>query len=260
MNWTEVEIDKLKSLAGQMLYVDIAKILKRSPAMVTFQARKLRLPKARHLLGKWNSKHSHLQEEVLIYYQKHSFEETAKKFDLTISEMKSCMTYAYRRADLSHLRKATNDHSPWSSQQLKFLLRHAGLRDREWIAKKIGRGNKTCIKERMQFLGIASRNLQGLTMSQFIEAFGKRPNFFLQTTAGPRSRSAAPTLWKIVPWVWLDQEIKGGRLQTAIEMKILVSTHAIFQEWIFDGNSIAKMKRICAAGRKQIGLTTWRGK
>lgn len=256
--WTEGEIKKLKALAGTMFFKDIAKILKRSPAMVCHQARKLRLPKADHLFGKWNNKHAHIREEVLTYFLKHSFEDTAKRFDLTHSELKSCLTNAYKIPELRHLRKATNDHSPWNTKQLKFLLRHAGLRDRDWIANKIGRGNRTCIKERMQFLGIASRNLQGLTLSQFIEAFGERPKFFLQTVAGPKAQSKA--YWKIVPWVWLDKEIKAGRLKTAKEMSILISTHAIFQDWIFEGNSLEKMKRICAAGRKQIGLTTWRFK
>lgn len=170
-----------------------------------------------------------------------TWDETKEKFGLTHSELKSLFTYGYRSPEFKHLRKETRDHSPWKLDQLKILLRYSGLRPRQFVAEKIGRGNvKSCIKERYKKLGIASRNLQGLTLSQFIKVFGKRPEFYFQTDCGP----AAPTRWKIVPWVWLDEQIKTKKLETSTEMKILISARAMFQEWIFEGNAIKKMKRI----------------
>lgn len=181
------------------------------------------------------------------YFVTHTWEETKEKFGLTQSELKSIFTVGYRLPEFKHLRKETRDHSPWSVKQLSFLLRHTGLRPRKWIAEQIGRGNEVCIKERMQTLGLASRNMQGLTLSQFREAFGCEPDFYLQTDAGPDGgpKASLPTRWKIVPWVWLDRELKEKRLKTVRELRMLISARAMFQDWVFGGNALAKMKRIC---------------
>lgn len=257
--WSDAEEVKLRRLAakGTMFYSEIANELGRRPASVHWKRRKLGLPsnkeKLRSRCAEWNRKHVHLQGPVISYYQKHSFAETAKRFGLTLSEMKSCLTYAYKNPDLLGIRKATNDHSPWSTKHLKFLLRHCGLRPRTWVAKQIGRGNDVCIKERLQRLGLSSRTLQGITLSQFMQAFGKRPDFYLQTDAGPKGISGKWSIaphWKIVPWVWLDQELKAKRLKTAPEFRQLVSARAMFQEWIFEGNALRKMKRIVKAAKR----------
>jgi len=256
--WSEDDEHRLRKLAskGSMFYTEIAEALGKTPQSVRWKAKKLGLQSTRATLrdrfGKWNSRHAHLREPAMRYFLRHSFEETRKKFGLTKREMKSLMSASYLDPRLKHLRKETRDHSPWSAAQLKFLLRHAGLRNRDWIAERIGRGNRTCIKERMQALGIASRTIQGITLSQFIQAFGRRPDFYLQTAAGPNggAKGTLPTRWKIIPWVWLDQELKAKRLKTAPEFRHLVAAMAMFQEWIFEGNAIAKMKRICAEGRR----------
>jgi hypothetical protein len=115
--------------------------------------------------------------------------------------------------------------------------------------EKLKRGKNVChIKEKLQALGLSSRTLQGLTLSQFIEAFGKRPEFYLLTDAGPNATSGAHkrahTHWRIVPWAWLDQELKAKRLKTMKELRLLIATRAQFQEWIFEGDALKKMKRI----------------
>jgi hypothetical protein len=256
MIWTEGDIAKLKRMASQnkFFYTEIAKALGRPVQAVRWKARQLGLKSTqktlKHRFGKWNSKHCHLRPQVMKYFMTHSWEETRKHFGLTKSELKSLFTIGYRMPQLKHLRKETRDHSAWSAKQLKFLLTHAGLRPRKWILKQVGRGNNVCcIKERLQTLGLSSRTLQGITLSQFRQAFGHEPEFYLQTDAGPDggAKTSLPTRWKIIPWVWLDQEIKTKRLKTAKELKMLIAARAMFQEWIFEGNALRKMKRIVRA-------------
>jgi hypothetical protein len=248
--WSERDVERLRRLAAtdQLFFSEIADRIGKKPAAVRWKAKKLGIRRpARHRLGKSNSKHSHLRERAMRYFLKHTFEETQKKFGLTKSEFKSLMTVSYRDPNLKHLRKETREHSPWSTEQLKFLLTHAGLKNRDFIAKEIGRGNRTCIKERMQKLGIASRNIQGITLSQFIKAFGHRPDFYIMTSAGPDGgkKGGLPTRWKIIPWVWLYGELKSKRLKTAPEFYHLVKAMALFQEWIFEGDALNKMQAIC---------------
>lgn len=253
--WDAVLDARLRSLAAKkMMATEIAKEIGKKPASISWRMRKLGLTSTRFTadgrFGKWNEKHAHLREAVLVYFQTHTRDQTAKKFGLTDSELKSLFSVAYKMKEFAHIRKDKRLHSAWSTSQLKFLLRHAGLRPRKWIMEKLGRGTNVChIKERLQALGVSSRTLQGITLSQFRQAFGTEPEFFLQTDAGPNGglKTALPTRWKIIPWVWLDQEIKAERLKTVKEFAILVSARAAFQEWIFDGNALKKMKRIVKA-------------
>lgn len=252
--WTEEDEMKLRRFRAQntLLYTEIAEKLGRSVQSVRWKAKTLGLPSTQktlsHRLGAWNAKHKHLRLPALRYYQAHTAKETAKRFGLTDREFKSLITVTYKTAAWKKLRKETRTHEPWSAKELKFLLRHAGLVPRKKIMEKIGRGKNVChIKERLQTLGVASRTIQGITLSQYINAFGERPRFFLKTSAGPDggAKGTLPTRWKLVPWVWLDQELKAKRLKTAPEFRMLVSSMAMFQDWIFEGNALRKMKRIC---------------
>jgi hypothetical protein len=237
---------------GQKFNTEIARLIGKRPASVSWRVRKLGLTPSRRRacadrMGGWNAKHAELRGPAMKYFMTHSWEETRKKFGLTESELKSVFTVGYRMPEFKHLRKETRDHSAWTAKQLQFLLTHAGLRPRKWILSQLGRGKNVCtISERLQALGLSSRTLQGLTLSQFREAFGQEPAFFLQTDAGPDGglKTSLPTRWKIIPWVWLDQELKAKRLKTAKELRMLIAARAQFQEWIFGGNALRKMKRI----------------
>ncbi len=249
IGWTEEQDRELRKLAGtnRFFFTEIADQLGRRPASVVYRAKKLGLASTRstqaHRLGKWNSIYSAKRGAVMKYFVTHTWDETRERFGLTQSQLRNLMTAGYRMPEFKHLRKDTRDHSPWSAKQLQFLLTHAGLRPRKWIMAKLKRGTNVChIKERLQALGLSSRTLQGLTITQFREAFGSEPGFFLQTDAGP---TGLPTRWRIIPWVWLDQELKAKRLKTAKEFRQLVTARAMFQEWIFEGNALKKMKRIC---------------
>jgi hypothetical protein len=251
--WSDEQTEKLRSLASlnKYFYTEIAERIGKPVKSVRWKARKLGLQstqitiKGRH--GKWNAKHKHLRRPAMKYFLTHTWEETQKHFGLTRSELRSLFTIGYQQPELRHLRKETRTHKAWSNKELTFLLTHAGLRPRKWIMNQLGRGSNVChIKERLQTLGLSSRTLQGLTLSQFKEAFGERPSFYLQTDAGPDGgpKGTLPTRWKIVPWVWLELELKAKRLRTVRELRMLIQTRAMFQEWIFGGSALRKMKRI----------------
>lgn len=234
------------ALSGNILNKDIAKRIGRNPGAVSYCLRRIGVKNTAKdkIIGKWNNIHAHLREPLLKYFLNHSAEECQKKFNLTASQFKSCITYAYKQPELTHIRKDNRRHDPWSTKELKFLLKHCGIMPRDWIAKELSRGGELGIKDRLELLGISSKNLNGLTLSQFRQAFGIEPKFFIQTKAGPGYGKYSPTFYKIIPWVWINTEIKNGRLKTHPMFVQLVSSMAIFQEWIFEGNALRKLKRI----------------
>lgn len=240
--WDEQEYDELKRLIGQGLTnVEISEIMDRPRTGIVI--------KANRVLGgnpnyqKRITKHSHLREPVMHYFVTHTWEQTRKQFKLTESELKSLFTVGYRDPKLKHLRKDTRRHDSWSVRELRFLLTHSGVMPREWIGRKLKRGTPVCIKEKLEQLGLSSRTVNGITLSQFIKAFGERPGFVLHTKAGP-GRGGTSTYFQIVPWVWLDCELRSRRLRCAKPFRQVVSTMALFQEWIHQGNALAKLKRI----------------
>ncbi len=251
--WSQQQVEELIRLVktGNILNKDIAEKLGKKPASVSFKLRRLGLKNtaAKKVIGKWNIKHAHLREKVMTYFLTHTNEETAKKFNLTKSELKSIFTIGYRLPQFKHLRKDTRRHDAWSTKEYKFLLQHSGLKSRDWIAKKLNRGGELVIKDRLDLLGVSSVTLNGLTISKFRDAFGKNPEFYLQTEAGPKRqlkhKGNSCSFYKIVPWVWLDKEIKLKRLKTHAVFSQLIESMAIFQEWYFEGNALKKLKKIC---------------
>lgn len=248
--WTDKETLEIVNMAssGAILNKDIAAYFDRRPAAVTFKLKTLGIKNTaiKYVIGKWNSKHAHLREDLLRYYLTHSAEECQKRFKLTPSEFKSCLIYAYRIPEFKHLRKETRRHDAWTAYEFKFLLQHSGFRSREWIAKKLKRGGHLGIKDRLEMLGVASKSVNGLTLSKFREAFNKEPDFYLKTKAGPGRGKYSATYYKIIPWVWLDQELKAKRLKTHKIFRKLIASMALFQEWVFEGDALIKMQRICA--------------
>lgn len=234
------------ALSGDILNKDIAARIGRMPGAVSYCLKRngVRNTAKDKIVGKWNNKHAHLRGPLLKYFLNHSAEECQKKFKLTPSEFKSCLTYAYKHPEFAHIRKDRRRHDAWSTKELKFLLRHSGIMPRDWIAKELNRGSELGIKDRLELLGISSKNLNGLTLTQFREAFGVDPKFYIQTKAGPGQGKHSSTFYKIVPWVCINVEIEKGRLKTHPMFVQLVSSMAIFQEWIFDGNALGKLKRI----------------
>lgn len=249
MAWTKEQDLKLISLSkeNKYFYSEIAEKLNMLPSRVRNRAKILGLSSTKEIIrsrgGEWNRKHSHLKEKVMTYFLNHSNEETMKKFNLTKSEIKSLFTCGYRDQKLKHLRKDKRIKTPWTTDQIKTLLQYSGLRPRKYVARIIGRGNQVCIKEKLQSFGLSTRTLQGINYSQYIRSFNKKPSIYFQTDCGPRALKGE-TLWKIVPWVQLQKEVKLKKINPPEVLKQFISARAMFQEWIFEGNALNKMKKI----------------
>lgn len=228
---------------GNKLTKEIATQFGRAPNTISTKLKKMGITNkgANQNPGKWNCKYEDIREKVFIYFLTHSKEECLKKFKLNEKQFKSIMTNGYKRPELMHYRKETRDHSPWTTRQLKTLLQNAGLKDRNWIANKIKRGNAhSCIKERLEKLGVASRTLNGMTMTSYISMFGKRPKAFILTKAGPRS-GACKTPFKIVPWIQVKKDLKSGYAKTTAQLELYVEAMSMFQLWIHQGKPNFKL-------------------
>ncbi|MBL7544293.1 MAG: hypothetical protein JNL11_10770 [Bdellovibrionaceae bacterium] len=244
ISWNKQNLKMLSNLIDKGLTnVEIAEKLGSSREAITLIAN-------RYLKGNQNyqkriTKHAHLREPVMKYFLKHTASECQKKFKLTNSEFKSLMTVGYRDPKFKHLRKETRRHDAWSAKEYKFLLQHSGLRSRKWIAEKLNRGGELGIKDRLDLHGISSKNLNGLTLSQFRDAFGKDPEWFIQTSAGPGGNlhGGLTGYFKIVPWVYLKREFELKRLSSHTIIVQLVEAMAMFQDWFYEGNALKKLKK-----------------
>ena len=191
---------------------------------------------------KKKTKHKHLREPVMRYFLDHSAEQTMKKFKLTASEFKSLFVAGYMDPRLKHLRKDKRNKDLWTSRHYKILLQNSGLKPREEISKMIGKGNvNSCIKDRLRALKVASKSINGITISQYRSAFNSEPGFYIQTKAGPTGGVHSSSHWKIIPWVYLEKEINDKKIKAPKITKDLVSAMALFQNWIFEGKAYERL-------------------
>ena len=228
-------------------------------------AKKLNVSKARiacilqkHYGGNSNyrkriTKHRHLHKEALIAYQNNNFNEAAKELNLTLSEMKSCLSLAYKDPKLKHIRKDSRRKDKWTSEQLIKMLQMIGLRPRNAIAKKIKRDNERVVKEKLQHLGLKyPKYLNGLTLSRYREIFGVEPQFYIQTDAGPGNGPGdhIATFFKIVPWVYIQDQIMSGELRPPQIIKQWIKIMSDFQEWIHNGDAYGNILTIINGATK----------
>lgn len=241
-NWSEQELLYLGTLLeANYSYDEISKILKRPKSGVKIKAcRALGLGHGhKHVI-----KHKHLREPVMRFFLNHTAEETMKKFKLTPSEFKSIFTVGYMDPKLKHLRKDRRNKDRWSEKHYKILLQSAGILPRREIARRIKKGNEiSCIKERLSKLRVASKTVNGITLTQYREAFGCDPDFYIQTKAGPtRGRFGhGRTHFKIIPWVYMDEMIKKKKLKAPKLTKQLIESMALFQNWIHEGRALENL-------------------
>jgi hypothetical protein len=182
-------------------------------------------------------KHSHLHEEVLKLRLRHDDEFIMDKLNLTSRELKSCLTAAYKKPSLAHLRKDKRKRDPWSNYELKYLLKNAGLISRKKINDHLKRGKSDrVIKEKLNSLGISSKNLNGLTLTQFKNLFKKDPDNFIQTSAGPpnafQRAGENGGRFKIVTWIEISKMIKEKKIDAPYAFKKYIDAMTLFQNWV----------------------------
>lgn len=240
MSWTEREISQLKShlAKGTLFQHEIAKLMKRKTGSVAYMARKLEIPFQRPdgRYGEWNRKHSHLRKAVLTYFLTHSFDETAEKYSLTASQLKSLFTLGYKDPDLAHLRKDSRRKDEWGLEEMLFLLKYSGVQSRQWIAKSLDRSSARNIKERMQKWNASTKWLNGMPLAWAITLWpeAKPPSF--KTAAGP-----GVFKYRIV--TWHDAAILAEKCKTPQEVRACIRAMVRFTEFIHQTNSKSAIKR-----------------
>lgn len=232
MRWTDQDTEKLKELhrLDRYFWYEIAEKMSFKAATVGHHARRLGLkqgPRVRGRFAEWNVKHQHLTEPVMEYFIKHSWEETREQFNLTASELKSIFTVGYRNPDYSHLRKDCRRHDSWTVKETMFLMKHGGIKPRDWIARQLKRGTMQSTKESLSRLKIQSKYINGLPerLASLIA-----PSIGIKTQAGAPGPNGNCHI-KIVSWAALEDALHGKK-GIKPEFKIAVKALARFQRWV----------------------------
>jgi hypothetical protein len=185
------------------------------------------------------TKHAHLRAALLLYRMTHTDQEAMEHFKLSPGEMKSCLTYAYRLEEYSHLRKDTRNRNKWTGEELISMLRYSGILRRDKIARIINRGSARVVKEKYEFLNVSSRNINGVNLTQFRNMFGFEPKFQIRGEAGPGSFGTKRNRFVIVPWSYVCECYLQVPHDPAL-LKIF-QTYALFQRFIWSGEPWGKM-------------------
>lgn len=243
-NWTDAEIGYLLLLAESGHTLDeTAQQLKRTKTQVRTKAAYLRRHGAKLTFLDSKIKYPiELKEQALKYYQTHSFAETAKQFSLKPNELKNLLSSSYGKKEFKLYRKDNRCKRKWDTQDLVVMLKLGGFKRRDAIAKQLGRSKSRhhSVKDRLRELNISSRQINGLTLSQFHTVFGAKPKHFITTKAGsPGCR------WKIIPYVEIDRIIKAKEFRVSKTLRLAFEAMAMFQRWVWgDQNlSIQKIKK-----------------
>lgn len=260
MKWTKAEDDRLTRMVAtdKWMLSEIAEKLGKKATAVRYRARQLGLNSkpASHKFGQWNNKHAHLQPKLLRYYLTHTATECCKQFKLTPSEFKSCLTAGYRNQSILHLRKDTRTHEPWSLADLLFVLQHAGIQERQWIASKLGRTKDHryhSIKDKMsQIGGGGTKCLNGmpLTWAKTLWPDDKLyGHLLIKTNAGPTGGGRGNFKFLLLPWI--EAERLSNTFVTPDSIKRCIKSMAKFQRFIH-----AKRDRLIVRQLKQFAGET----
>jgi hypothetical protein len=250
--WTAAERQELVNmvLSGTLTYPEIGERLRRPSWSVQCESQRMGMRNKAYVIRK--TKHKHLREPVMRYFLTHTRDETAKKFRLTESEFKSLFTVGYRDPKLAHLRKDTRVKAPWTLDELLFVIRHAGLRPRSWMGKKLGRGGARVIKERLKTFNSGTKWLNGMPKKWAEELWGDGCAQGLKTDAGPtggNGRKNSNFHFIIVPWV--ECERLARKHGTPEQVRGAVRAMAKFQRWVHgtksSGRVVGKLKKGLAA-------------
>lgn len=247
--WPENKEKELTSLvkSGKYTYPEIAEIMGVNRNSIATKARALGLSNAVYMARK--TKHAHLREAVLRYFLNHTWEQTRRRFNLTPSELKSIFTVAYRDPKFAHLRKDRRRRDAWTVKETLFMLQHAGIQERKWIAGKLKRGTKESVKEQLSRLNSNSKYMNGIPVAWAVRVAPELSNIGIKTKAGPTGGKRGSFRYKIIPWVQVAKLIKGKPLPA--DLRLGIEAMATFQRWIHGLKSDrAIIRRIESAARR----------
>lgn len=229
-----MESELLSLLKSDLTCVEIADVMGLKDGCVRYHANRLGYPASKRVLKRdhFNRvvKYSD-QVKIFKFFQSgNSVDETLKKFNISKSRFKSICTVLYKKEDLKVFRKDNRKKDVWNIDEKIELLRFCGLKDRNWVANRLGRGTHESVKEELSRIGIGSRYVNGLTKSQcnLIFDFEMVPSkYVIKTDAGPRDFK-----FILIPWVVIEDIILKNRLKIKYEVVKCIKIMSIFQKWI----------------------------
>lgn len=171
------------------------------------------------------------REKVHAYRLKHGTAKAAEKFGLTHKTASQYSAQAVR--DNKKLQPFDDRRKDkWSAEDLVYLLRKSGIDSREDIKTHLKRGDKvTLIKEKLQDLGVCSKNVNGISTEQFLEIFGVAPPVRIEGSAR----------FKIVPYQYVVKYMNKSKVDINPTLKIYFETMALFQKWIYGDEDIMEL-------------------
>jgi hypothetical protein len=224
----EEELIRLVKI-GRYTYGEIAEQMGLTKHQIATKANYLGLKNPTYL--KRVTKHKHIREPVMKYFLTHTWEETREHFNLSHRELKSIFTVSYRDPKLKHLRKETRPHSAWSDQDWIFMLRHSGVMPREWIAKRLKRGQTyNSVKDALAKFRGYGKYMNGMPVGwavHFLEV--SELSHAIRMKAGPTGHHGE-FRFRLIPWVTLERLIKGRRMSP--EVRTGIQAMARFQRFI----------------------------
>jgi hypothetical protein len=135
------------------------------------------------------------------------------------------------------------------------LIKHLGIKSREWIAARLERGTMQSVKCQMDTMGLRARKdggtyFHGLSLKLAKELFGDIPeSSVIRTTAGPKN-DMINFNFILVPWVVVYGLAK--RAKASDEVLECLRVISKFQMRLYGTRSkIATVKAIAALARKK---------
>lgn len=226
--WTDEQVTQLKELCNLNKYFmnEIGEKIGKSPQAVRWGAHKLGVwskPVGRQ--GEKNIKHKHIQYEVMKYFLTHSQKETEEHFKLTPSNFCSLFTNSYKNPKFKHLRKDKRNHSSWSDQDWIFMVRYSGVMPREWIARKLKRGNTyNSVKDALAKFRGFGKYMNGAPARWFDGILDKSiiDELSIKTKAGPFS-SLGDFRYCLIPWVTFERVVS----QYNFDKKVIIAVESL---------------------------------
>jgi hypothetical protein len=172
----------------------------------------------------------------------HTYEETQEHFKLTRGELKSIFTVGYRDPKLAHLRKDTRRKDSWSVEEMLFAIRHAGIRERNWIAMKLKRGNSgVVIKEKFQKWNASTKHLHGMPLNWALSLWPHAEfSNKIRTKAGPSGNEG---VWRFQLIPWADCLKYSRTYSTPPAIRSGIRAMLRFQQFIFRTQSPSVIRR-----------------
>lgn len=163
-----------------------------------------------------------------------SYEELAKKYNVSLNELKCIFIRGYRLKIFKNYRRDVRSKRSWELEETLMLLQFAGLMSRKAIAARIGRCTYQGLKDKMKGLGLQTRYVNGIT--SHLWGNSKLKDYCIKTKAGSPGPNGN-TNQKLILWIDLERLFKKNSYYP------MIRAMANFQKFIWQTKSKKEIKQ-----------------